>query len=437
TKTDADEFDLHTWKNENQQSLQYESKMPPLDDIANILYLTSLPDWKFVSDWYNDLATAKARNNYEVKEVVRGLFEGSSNLSPLQKVEKIYQYITGTISYSSVSFRQSGLIPQNPADVINTRIGDCKDVSTLFLAMCKEVGIKAQLVLVKTHNNGVMAMPLPSIDFNHCIAKVNLNNQEYYIELTSPYLPFRSLYNSSLNSTILDIGDSGSQTTVKYLNPANRKINNTKREVSIVFKDKDMVVSEKTYKTAALAAYMRENLSDVSEKDRIKRMKEAIASTYPDVDIIKLKYNNEERINRTDTVYMNLVYSLKNHTKSIGGMSIFNLPWSSKASAGDLQVNPPRYSGIDLTQMFFMDSDLETITINLIPGKSIVEAVPPVSISNEFIEYSIIPKQTGNKLVLTRTFKLKKDFVPADKTELFNAAFKQIVETDNKELAMR
>src|SRR6202044_21251 len=110
----------------------------PLDDVANILYLTSIPDWKFVSEWYNEIGTAKARPNYEVTEVVHNLFNDTPNLSSIQKVEKIYNYITKNISYSEVSFRQSGLIPQNPSAVINTRIGDCKDVSTLFVAMCKE-----------------------------------------------------------------------------------------------------------------------------------------------------------------------------------------------------------------------------------------------------------------------------------------------------------
>ncbi len=436
-KTSADEFDMYVWQNDKQEGLQYEDKMPPLDDIANILYLTSIPDWKFVSEWYNEIGTAKARPNYEVTEVVQKLFKDSGDLATIQKVEKIYNYITKNISYSEVSFRQSGLIPQNPADVINTRIGDCKDVSTLFVAMCKEAGIPAQLVLVKTHDNGLLTMPLPSIDFNHCMAKVVLNNKDYYIELTSQTLPFRSLYNSSLYSTMLDIDDSGKSSDIKYLDPTTRKENNINRTKEISFKEKDMIINEKMYKTAAIAGVMRESLGELSAKDQMKGMKETISAVDADNEITKLKYTNIDRKNPVDTVYMDLDYNLKNYLKTIGGIYIFTLPWSNMVSAGDLQVTLPRYSNIDLSQMFDMDNVSETIVVNLADGKKMVEDIAPVTLSNDIIEYSITPKQVGNKVIVTRSFKLKKEVVPAARAAEFATFFKQMVEADNKELAMK
>lgn len=436
-KTAVDEFDMYVWKNEKQESLQYEDKMPPLDDVANVLYLTSIPDWKFVSEWYNEIGTAKARPNYEVKEVVHGLFDDKPNLTSIQKVEKIYNYITRNISYSEVSFRQSGLIPQNPSDVINTRIGDCKDVSTLFVSMCKEAGIQAQLVLVKTHENGLLTMLLPNIDFNHCMAKVNMNGNDYYIELTSQTLPFQSLYNNSLYSTMLDISDGDKPVDVKYLDPGTRKANNIKRNKVVSFREKDMLIDEKMYETAALAGAMRESLGELSSKDQMKNMKESVSALDADNAVTKLKYTNIDRKNPTDTVYMDLGYELNNYVKTVGGIYIFTLPWSGAISASDLHIALPRYSNIDLSQIFDMDNQTETITVNLAAGKKLLEAVTPVSLKNDIIEYSITPRQVGNKLIVTRTFKLKKEVVPADRAAEFNTFFKKMVEADNKELAMK
>ncbi|MFB9844105.1 DUF3857 domain-containing protein [Mucilaginibacter ginsenosidivorans] len=435
-KTSADEFDMYVWKDSKSKSLEYEDKMPALDDVANILYLTSIPDWKFVSDWYNDLASAKARKNYEVTEVVRDMFDGKANLTDMQKVEKIYDYITNNISYSSVSFRQSGWIPQNPADVINTRIGDCKDVSTLFVTMCKEAGIKAQLVLVKTRDNGLNKMVVPAIDFNHCIAKVELNARDYYIELTSQYLPFRCIYTTELNSALLDIGDDNTTNTIKYLNPATRKQNNIHRSVSIILKDRDFLINENTYKTASLAGGIREAYNELSSKDQVKKIKEAIAVEYPDNEITGLSFSNMAK-NSGDTVYMKLDYQLKNITKVIAGMSVFSLPWSDKFTPSDIQIILPRATGLDLSQMYEMDNETETITVTVPAGKKIIEGLIPIKISNDILDYSIVSKMIGNKLILTRTFKLKKDFIPAEKSAEFNNIFKKMVEADNKEFAMR
>ncbi len=434
-KSDDGEFDLYVWKGSASKAVNYEDKMPALADVANVLYITSIPNWKFISDWYNDIASAKARTNYEVKEVIQDLLAGSSNLTDMQKVEKIYNYITGNISYSSVSFRQSGLIPQNPADVINTRIGDCKDVSTLFVTMCKEAGIKAQLVLVKTRDYGLASMAVPSIDFNHCMAKLWMNNQEYYFELTSKYLPFRSIYTSSLNSSMLDIGDDAGQGSIKYLNPATRKQNIISRAVNITMKDKDFVVDENTYKTASLAGNLREVYKDLSQKDQIKKIKEAIAGQYPDNDINQLSFQNMDKSG--DTVYMKLNYSLKNSTKEIAGLSIFSMPWSDKFTPSDFQIILPRVTGIDISQMFYMDNETETITLTLPAGKKMVEGPKPITISSDIIDYSMIPKVSGNKLIMTRTFKLKKDFVPVEKAAEFDALFKKMVDADNKEFAMK
>ena len=435
-KSSADEFDLYVWKDANSKSLDYEDKMPALADVANIFYITSIPDWKFISDWYNDIASAKARTNYEVKAVIHDLFDGKGNLTDMQKVEKIYNYITGNISYSSVPFRQSGIIPQNPADVINTRIGDCKDVSTLFVSMCKEAGIKTQLVLVRTRDNGMYSMPLPNIDFNHCIAKVKLNNQDYYIELTSQYLPFRAIYASELNSVLLDIGGDNVASTIKYLNPGTRKQNNIHRAVNITLNGKDLIIKENTYKTAALAGNLREAYMDLSTKDQIKKIKEAITQEYPENEITELTFNNMGKAG-SDTVYMKMDYELKNSAKQIAGLSIFSLPWSDKFTPSDFQIILPRVSGIDLSQMFYMDNETETITLTLPAGKKMVEGPVPVNISSDIIDYSIVPKTIGNKLILTRTFKLKKDFVPVEKAAEFNTLFKKMLEADNKEFAMK
>ncbi len=435
-KLEADEFDQYTWQNNSQHALTYEDKMPPLADVANILYITSIPDWKFISDWYNDMASAKARTNYEVKEVIKDILGDKPNLSTTKKVELIYNYITTNISYSSVSFRQSGLIPQNPSNVLSTRIGDCKDVSTLFVTMCKEAGIKAQLVLVKTRDNGLNTMPLPNIDFNHCIAKVNLNGQDHYVELTSRYLPFRSDYNSAINSVILDIGNAET-TGIRYLNPSNRKENNIDYKASVSFRDKDIIVSEAGYKTAALAGDMREVYKELSQKDRIKKVKTGLASTYPENEITRLDITNLDAKVNKDTVYTKFDYELRNTTKTIAGMSIFSLPWADKINASDLQVISPRYSGIDLDQMFALDSETEAITLTLPADKKLVEPFQPVNLSNDVLDYSITPKVVGTKLVLTRTLKIKKDFIPAEKVPEFNEIFKKMVEADNREIAMK
>lgn len=436
-KTSVEDFNLYHWELKDQKSIEFEDKMPAFDDVANVFHVSTIPDWNYVSQWYNDLASAKARPTYEVKEAVKVLF-GNKKYSETQKAQMIYDYITQNITYSSVSFRQSGLVPQNPSTVLNTRIGDCKDVSTLYLAMAKEAGIDAKLVLVSTKDNGMKSLLLPSINFNHCMVKVNTDNKIRYLELTSNYLPFSSFGVSSLNSVILDIDDKNDGKKIQYLNPDTRKFNNISRLTKINVLNDDLVVSENSYKVGALSGFMRQNYINLSEKDRVKSMQEALTGSLPSAELIKLSFKNIENAGNRDTIYSFLDYKLKNEVKKIGGIVIVSLPWSDKAVTSDISfTTTPRAFPIDLTKVYGIDSETEEITFEVPADKTVIENINPINLSNEFIDYSLSVKTIGKTIQYSRTFKIKNSLVPAEKSAEFNEFYKKIVETDAKQIALR
>jgi hypothetical protein len=357
-------------------------------------------------------------------------------LSDLEKVKKIYKYITQNIAYSSVSFRQSGIVPQNPATVINTRIGDCKDVSTLFVSMCKEAGINAELVLVKTRDNGQNTLLLPSIDFNHCIAKTNINGKDYYLELTSNSLPFGSFFNSDLNSPILNINNTTN--LLKKLNPTNRGLNQMSYKTSIKINDKNMAINSTNFNTGSAVSYLRNDFNNLSSKDQVKKMKEQLSNQFPDNEVSFLSFVNlDPKISLSDTLSTKCSYSLLNICKPVAGMSIFSLPWSAAVSPSSLTIAEPRHFGIDLTQLFYADKNNEQIDLELPLGKKLIEPIKPLLIDNEYFKYSLISKSVNNKVIINRDFILKKDFVAKDKVVEFYTLFKKMAESDQQQLAFK
>ncbi|MFD2512346.1 tetratricopeptide repeat protein [Pontibacter locisalis] len=436
TKPDAD-FDLYVWEKEKVSALKYEDKMPVLADIGQTLYLSSLPDWNYVANWYSDLASAKAKGDYEVKEVVAELFKDKAGLSPEEKVKAIYDYIITNITYSSVSFRQSGLVPQKASVVLNTRMGDCKDVSTLFVAMCNEVGIKANLVLVNTRDNGLNDMELPSIEFNHCIARVDLAGKTHYLELTSNFLPFGSLYSDMLNSRILEISETSNPSLqLGYLNPQVRKANNISRDTKIKVEGKSLVISEENTNTASIAAYLKSRYRHLSSKEREKEILDGIKTIYPNVAMSKLVFTGLD--GTEDTVTSSIEYTIDNVITEVGGMSLFALPWSSKASASDYVLNTDERSfPIDLSQNVYTDKDREVITIVLPANKKLVEVPKTVTYSCEYADYTLSCKLNGQTLQFVRELKYKQDVIPAKGVKAFGDFYKKVIEADSKQIALK
>lgn len=434
-QTKVDEFTLYEWEAANTPAVKSEDKMPALSDMVPTLFVSSLPSWDFVSKWYNDIASYKAKADYEVKKVVADLFKDRKNLTELDKVKAIYRYILKNITYSSVAFRQSGIIPQRPSVVINTRIGDCKDVSTLFVALCKEAGVKANLVLVNSRNNGMHDMMLPSIDFNHCIAKANINGRDHYLELTSNFMPFDANYPNQINSQCLDITDNSTVSVMSSLKADGLTPAMTVGSTSIVAGDGTFTIKESMLHTGSMAAVIKAAFFEKSAAEQQKMVTELMGQDYPNVLVKSISFKGLEV--GADTVTSTLEYVLSDVMNEVAGMKIFALPWSNKAKAQDYVFTENRKAAIDNASIFYRDGSKETITFMLPADRMLVEVPGNVSYTCSAADYSLTFRMAAGKLIGTRTFTMKQQVIPLADIPAFKEFYRKVIAADAKQLAVK
>ncbi len=433
-KKEGNEF--YTWAVSDRPAVRPEDYMPGLQDIGEVLHISTIPDWKFIVEWYDDIAKTKSRSSYETQKLAAELFEGKEKLSDRDKVEIIYDYIVNEIRYSSVSFRQSGIVPQKASAVINTKVGDCKDVSTLFVALCGEVGIEADLVLVDTRDNGAYDLVLPSIDFNHCIAKVKLEDKEYYVELTSDVNAFSTFGWSLKKATVLDITPKAGEVSLLTLDPSTRLKNETIRIAEVSFNGDQMIIKKSNVKTGSLAAYTRSVYRDIGKEKREKTMLEAISDEYPSIKLTSLSF--EDNLNNTsDSVTYEYGYTVDNAFQRIPKMEMLTLPWASRKKenllAGDRREHPVelwQYEGS-------IDRNRETIILTLPEGKTLAELPKTVNLSCSVADYSMDFKMQGNKLVITREMKFKDDYIAMTNVESVKAFYEKVVKADQQQVFFR
>jgi hypothetical protein len=189
----TEEGDLYEWSASQESALAAEPAMPPLSQVGRMLSISTIPSWTSVVDWYKDLAYTRTKSSFEIQEQVADLFKEKKEWTTQEKIRKIYEFIVTNIHYSSVPFRQSGIIPQKARDVLVNRIGDCKDVATLGIAMLKEAGIPAYHVLTRIRSIGSNPNELPSIGFDHCIIGIQTESGIQYSDLTAQFHPYGSV----------------------------------------------------------------------------------------------------------------------------------------------------------------------------------------------------------------------------------------------------
>ncbi len=293
---EVDENKVYTWSISNDMGCaQSESYMPKLVDFASILHISTIKDWNEIANWYSDLVRSQMIIDDEVKKEFKSIFpEGNfASLSEDERAKRIYYYLMNNFNYSSVSFRQSGFIPQKPGKTLRTKLGDCKDFSTVYATFAKMAGLEANLVLVLTADNGQQSLLLPSQDFNHCIVRVMINGKEQFLELTDKNLPYKALPNGVRQATILVIPYTSGNGTKYDL----RKLDRPDRSENSVAKKVEMRVNSTDQKytiTSVLKGEGRSSWADIFDTPTYSSYKKEVTEFYQG------RINSNAKI---DTVY--------------------------------------------------------------------------------------------------------------------------------------
>lgn len=437
----VEDYTLYTWEALNQKAIEQESYSLNLCDIAPTLDISSIPDWNYVAQWYSDLSANKARQDFEIKEAVQDLFQPGSTLTPYQKAVKIHDFIVSNISYSNIPFLHGALVPQTASRTLATKQGDCKDVSTLFVAMCKEAGLDASLVLVDSKANGKKHLNLPSNNFDHCIARFVDGNTSYFVELTDPHLSFRSLPAVNIGANCLLIPSKENSRPVEGLTPlVNEQTirSGIKRLTTINIVNKDMNLSRTNIRFGSEASSNRANNIDQSKEDREKALSESVSTNFTTPVKVTASDFGDLRL-LTDTLVTSYSFNAKKVFTEIAGMKIFSLPWSERFSTINFTTAEKRTNPFSFWELQRNEVEYEQMTVTLPVGSSLVEMPKNVKLacSGAVYEMTYQAGKSPNEFIATRTFRRLKDVVDASEYEAFRNFFSEMAESDVLKIAVK
>ncbi|MFQ5606083.1 MAG: tetratricopeptide repeat protein [bacterium] len=429
--TITDDGKLYQWSLSDEPAIEYEYYMPGLEDIGKVLYVSSIPDWSFIVNWYSDLARTKTRTSFEIKEQVAALFDEGKNYSAEEKIKTIYDFITENIRYSSVSFRQSGFIPQKARDVLVTKIGDCKDVATLNIAMLREVGIDAHYVLLNHKDSGRNEHILPSIAFNHCIVAVETETGLKYLDPTAYNYPVNTLPYMDIDGFALRIDSEA--VNPFYFKAEHLMPNNLTRHSQVAFHDDSLFVQSNIIRSGDLGAVMRETYRNKSQKERINILTEILSKKFPGVKITKFEFENLDELE--PEVHYTYHFSVPDYISRSDQHMFLKLPWSD-ALTGNQALS---YESREYPYQYWPwgDTTVQYIEMQIPSGYELLDEIKDVQLTSPIADYFRSVTISGDKLTAKRTFINKKHVVyPEDYAE-FKEFYNRAIKEDSKQLLFR
>ncbi|MEO8117180.1 MAG: DUF3857 domain-containing protein, partial [Bacteroidota bacterium] len=439
---DVEDFKLYSWISSKPEPLKDEPLMPINVDAGNVLHLSTVSSWKDIADWYSDISNNKSEEDFEILALYKKLFpDPDKKMTQFQKAKIIYDYIESNIRYSSVSFRQSAFVPQRASATLTSRLGDCKDLSNLFVTLAHKAGINAQMVLVDTRDNGQKDILLPSVEFNHCIAKAMLDNESYYIELTDNYLPFTALPNDLNGALALEIPRKSVNEKAELINlkTTNKLKDVIIRNIDILPSDNgNLNVTVNTIMYGAFSSTIRENYISLDNEKQKLDMEKSVARSYKNnVTMEKVSFHSLDELN--DSVTYSYNYKVKDEIVEIGSLHTFKVVFPDIVASLDNFSAEKRDYPIEYWHYETADAYETTVNITAPKGMMFVELPKSETLSFKGLNYSIqYTLKTPDQLIITRKFTDgREQQISTEDYAAFKSFFEKIVKAEQKFIAYK
>ena len=185
SRADVDGWTVLEWRVAGTEEEPTEEPDPaPWDTSNDPVGLTTFANWAEITA---GLATPYAPAPRELPENLRQAVATIAARTPdpdLRATEAL-RLVQDQVRYLSLAIGEGGWLARRPAEVWDTRFGDCKDKALLLVSILAELGMEADVVLVDTWRGRALdrAVPTP-FAFDHAIVRVRSPAGDWFLDPT-------------------------------------------------------------------------------------------------------------------------------------------------------------------------------------------------------------------------------------------------------------
>lgn len=382
-------------------------------------------EWRAIGQWVTRLEADRPVPSPEITAKVEQLTAGAPDF--YSKVRAITESIQKDVRYFVVIRGIGGLQAHYASEVFRNRYGDCKDKTTLLIAMLQAAGIKAYYVPVDDRR-GVVDPDDPSLAGNHMITAIEIpaevndarlqavvtakNGKRYLIfDPTNERTPVGNL--PSYEQGSYGILCAGAESQVIGLPVLAPDANGTEQKGEFALgADGSLTGSVDAVHIGPEGGELRRFLKYSDEKERRTALETAVASDVPGLTLTSFDFMQPAALDKPLEFHYKLTAAQYAHTagtlllvrpRVVGSMA---LPFDDK----------PRTVPIDLDATGRWHDSFD---ITLPAGYVVDETPDPVEVNTKFASYKSSISAKGNVLHYEREYVVKKVEIPASEAAEF------------------
>jgi len=381
---------IHLWEYKYIPQIIKEKSMPPIDEIAFRILVTTMDSWEEFFRWWRKKIEGKTEPDEPIKKKVADLTKDLS--TPEQKIEAVFDYVKREIRYVSIDLGKSGYEPEAAKKVFENKYGDCKDKSTLLISMLRTAGIPACYVLIPTAHIGNLMKDFPyPFQFDHCIVAVENESGYHFLDPVAESYRFDYLPGGDRNRDVLIFNGQNNVFVRTSLAKPEENAYHSRSQVKIGL-DGSIECEAKEFAVGGREASWRSFFLNT----RPTKIREYLEERVDDISsgAKLLAYTHSNPLNFKERFELKITYAAQDYCKKAGGILIFDVPeiWKGCPATGK---NGRRYPIVVWNNSYSKDQ----VELSVPEGYEVYHLPEPLEIKNQYFEFRSSYRQEGNKII--------------------------------------
>ena len=424
-----EETSTYLWTYGETPALKKEYNMPATNDIVPRLSYSSVESWEAVYSWYRDIA----KDRYTVDQAIEKMVEEltADLLTKDDKIRAIYHFVASQIRYVGIELGQGAYQPTPADQVLNVRYGDCKDKTTLMIAMLDLVGIEAFPVMLNPAPYQHIDPELPSLgQFSHLIAAIPRENGGYiWLDPTADTCSYGDLpaRNRGRKGFVIR-RDRGEFVDIPISTPESNRLA-VDTEIALTedgtIQGTMRIDTLGQYNVEARLEYKR--VSPSAWKDTLAV---GLSKQFPGVRVDAVQISDLEDLNVP--VQLNVAFTVEDYAEPVDDRLMFPLPIDEFSDYAEIFAATERQHPLDLSYPMQMK---KTIQIALPEGWA-ATFPKDVRLENRFASMERQCKLEGNRIHYEINFTIKESVILPEDYPAAKRFFDMLVREDRTQLIL-
>jgi transglutaminase-like putative cysteine protease len=171
------------WRTLERPGVRFEPLAPPWILQGAMIQFSEWRDWGDTAATFTPLYEDEGALAEEVEAEIARI--AATEQTPAGRAAAVLRFVQGSVRYLAISMGEGGYTPRPLGDICETRYGDCKDKSKLYVAMARRLGLDACPALVNVRDGPALDTWLPTGQaFDHCIVRVRVDGKSHWLDPT-------------------------------------------------------------------------------------------------------------------------------------------------------------------------------------------------------------------------------------------------------------